>query len=78
MSHTVHGEPGLHKQAALNHKLAENFNKMEAEHHDKIAIAAYYCAEHRGFSGGDCVTDWLTAEAEINAMLNLEEDANVH
>lgn len=34
-----------------------------------IAEAAYYRAERRGFQGGDPVTDWLEAEAEIEAML---------
>jgi len=31
-----------------------------------IATAAYYRAEHRGFTGGDPMEDWLAAEAEIN------------
>jgi hypothetical protein len=35
-----------------------------------IAEAAYYRAEHRGFSGGDPVEDWLAAEAEIDQKLS--------
>lgn len=59
MPHTVHGAKGLHKQAAIKRK--------EAKHHDRVADAAYFHAEHRGFEGGDPVADWLAAEAEIGA-----------
>lgn len=45
---------------------------------EMIAVAAYYCAERRGFNGGDPVVDWLTAEAEIDAMLKNSEVFNVH
>lgn len=34
-----------------------------------ISVAAYFRAEHRGFGGGDTLTDWLAAEAEIDEML---------
>lgn len=35
-----------------------------------ISEAAYYLAEHRGFQGGDPVSDWLEAEFQIvNAPL---------
>ena len=34
-----------------------------------IAEAAYYRAKHRGFQGGDSVTDWLAAELEIAERL---------
>jgi hypothetical protein len=32
-----------------------------------IATAAYLRAERRGFASGDAVTDWLEAEAEVDA-----------
>jgi hypothetical protein len=32
----------------------------------RIATAAYYRAEHRGFNCGDEIQDWLEAEAEID------------
>jgi hypothetical protein len=35
-----------------------------------IAVAAYYCAEKRGFAGCGAYEDWIKAEAEIDAMLN--------
>lgn len=34
-----------------------------------IREAAYYRAEHRGFSGAADMEDWLVAEQEIDAML---------
>lgn len=46
--------------------------------HDQIAEAAYYHAEHRGFNGGDPVTDWLAAEAEINAPQKKGKAGSTH
>ena len=59
MSHTKHAAKASQKQAAID--------SNAARHHDQIADAAYYHAEHRGFKGGDPVADWLAAEAEIDA-----------
>lgn len=78
MSHTIHGAKGLHKQAALDHKTSDRLDRKTAEHHDQVAVAAYFHAEHRGFNGGDPVADWLATEAEIDAALKKGEDANVH
>ena len=36
---------------------------------EMVSEAAYFLAEHRGFNGGDPVTDWLQAEAEMDARL---------
>jgi hypothetical protein len=69
MSHTIHGAKGLHKQAAIDRKAAK--------HHNQVAVAAYFHAEHRGFNGGDPVADWLAAEAEIDGTLNKGEDASI-
>ncbi|MEY4375748.1 MAG: hypothetical protein RJB26_298 [Pseudomonadota bacterium] len=38
--------------------------------HNRIAEAAYYRAESRGFSGGCAVTDWLEAEREVDGQLS--------
>ena len=70
MSKSIHVTKDQHKQADINRKAAK--------HHDQIADAAYFHAEHRGFKGGDPVADWLAAEAEINAALNKGESASVH
>lgn len=71
MSPTVHGAKGLHKQAAMDHKAVQH-------HHEYVAVAAYYIAEHRGFKGGDPMSDWLAAEAEIEAALNKDKHTASH
>jgi hypothetical protein len=45
------------------HKPADGLDR-----HHLIATAAYYRAEHRGFTGEDPVEDWLVAEAEIERL----------
>ena len=37
--------------------------------HQTIAVAAYYRAERRGFRGGEELSDWLEAEAEVEPLL---------
>jgi len=46
-----------------------------AERYQMIADAAYFYAEKRGFVGGDVVNDWLQAEAEIDRLLQPQEQA---
>lgn len=43
----------------------------EAERQAMIAEAAYYRSAARGFVPGHELDDWLTAEAEIEALLQL-------
>ena len=38
----------------------------EADHQVKVAMAAYFIAEKRGFEPGHELDDWLAAEAEID------------
>jgi len=45
---------------------------------EMIAVAAYFCAEHRGFVGANLVEDWLAAEAEIDSMLNSRKGIKAH
>jgi len=45
------------------------------ERHHMIAEAAYFRAAQRGFEGGDPVSDWLAAEAEINERLAKRDPA---
>ena len=71
MSHRIHIAKEQPKQAAIN--------LTAAEHHHRVADAAYFHAEHRGFNGDDSVADWLAAEAEIDAAPNNKgKDASVH
>lgn len=37
---------------------------------ERIAIAAYYRAEARGFAPGQAMEDWLTAEAEMDRSVS--------
>ena len=60
----VHGTP---KNKAPAASLQSEINSGLARD-EMIAVAAYYHAEQRGFSSGDRVADWLSAEAEIDAM----------
>jgi hypothetical protein len=46
-------------------------NRKERE--QRIAEAAYFRAERRGFVGGDPVADWIDAEQEIDAELRRRE-----
>ncbi len=40
------------------------------ERSEMIAVAAYYLAEHRGFTAGYATDDWLRAEQQIDRMLD--------
>lgn len=40
----------------------------------RIAVAAYYRSEHRGFAEGQELEDWLEAEKEIDASLARERE----
>lgn len=41
----------------------------EAARHQKIAMAAYYRAETRGFASGGELDDWLAAERAVDQDL---------
>ena len=46
--------------------------RMTAEQRQQmISESAYYRAEGRGFADGDAFLDWLDAEREIDALLNM-------
>ncbi len=38
------------------------------DRYDMIAEAAYFIAEHRGFTEGNEIEDWLQAEKEIDSL----------
>lgn len=42
------------------------YRKMLAERHRQIAEAAYFKAEHRGFTPAHELDDWLEAQSEID------------
>ena len=49
----------------------------EGQRQQMIAEAAYFRAERRGFSGGDPVTDWVEAEAEVAERVRQIEGAHL-
>jgi hypothetical protein len=44
----------------------EECKRDEAWRHSRVAIAAYYLAEHRGFQPGSEAMDWRLAELQID------------
>ncbi len=60
---TFSGKPNKKIQpVTLKNNIGDGLNREEL-----ISVAAYYHAEHRGFVHDDPMTDWLAAEAEIDA-----------
>ena len=45
--------------------VAAEAKDRSVEHHARIALAAYFIAEKRGFEPGHELDDWLAAEAEL-------------
>jgi len=45
-----------------------------ADLHARIAEAAYFCAERRGFAPGHEIDDWLQAERGIARALGLRSE----
>lgn len=75
---TAHSEGGIRRTAkprttsTTARKRASSIAdiSISAEERQRmIREAAYYRAERRGFMPGDAMTDWLAAEAEVNALL---------
>lgn len=62
------------KQSAVAKKVTASTtaNAMEETNvREMVAREAYLRAEKRGFNGGDPVQDWLEAEKDVNAMLDM-------
>jgi len=72
MKHAHHEAPHM-QSATLKNEIGEEIDRDEM-----ISVAAYYRAEHRGFVGGDSLADWLSAEAEIDAILKNRKGIKVH
>jgi len=51
--------------AAGNVAVVNAGEDTDADHQIKIAMAAYFMAERRGFEPGHELEDWVAAEAEI-------------
>ena len=57
------------RKAALDDTSAAPGHPDDTERRARIAIAAYYRAEQRGFAPGLEIEDWLEAEREYDAGL---------
>src|SRR5215471_5171497 len=55
----------------INSKVTEDLRRQ------MIAEAAYFRAERRGFNGGNPVTDWVEAEAEVDTHLRQMQGAHL-
>lgn len=55
--------PKNNKNTSAKQAIDETNNE---DHYQRIATAAYYRAQKRGFIDGDAVQDWLEAEMEVN------------
>ncbi len=65
---TIHSEVG--KLGLL--RVYMDYTKSDgwrAKNHNKVAVAAYYKAQARGFKPGKEMQDWLEAEREMARML---------
>jgi hypothetical protein len=71
-------KPAVAKPAATRSKPAKaaapktgmsNMPITPEQRYQMIATAAYFLAERRGFTSGNEMQDWITAEAQINAQL---------
>jgi len=56
------GRPAGTQDAAPD---AAHADSAEAERRERIAIAAYFIAERRGFAAGHEMEDWIAAEHEL-------------
>jgi hypothetical protein len=50
-------------------RMAQETEVAPGERERMVAEAAYFIAERRRFAAGDALSDWLQAEAEIDARL---------
>lgn len=55
----------MKKRCGGDKRNADQTTEQSADLRAKIAEAAYYRAERRGFVGGDPVDDWLAAENSL-------------
>ena len=51
------------------------FDFTDETHRSRVATAAYYKAERRGFSAGAELDDWLSAEEEIKSAAARDEQS---
>ena len=55
----------LERDRDVRQLVAAEARDRSADHHARIALAAYFIAEKRGFAPGHELDDWLAAEAAV-------------
>ena len=55
--------------------LTDRVSVPQATRYEMIATAAYYLAEQRGFTPGNELEDWLSAESAVEAQLAMQDIA---
>jgi hypothetical protein len=56
---------GRRSRKTLAEAVITNAEASAADHQVKVALAAYFIAERRGFEPGHELDDWLAAEAQL-------------
>lgn len=64
---------GSSRQARGSRATGSSYENYDCPREQMIAEAAYYRAEQRGFEPGNEMSDWLQAEADVEALLG-----NIH
>lgn len=64
---------GMSRQARASGQPRSSSGSDDCRREQMIAEAAYYRAQQRGFEPGNEMSDWLQAEADVEAMLG-----NIH
>jgi hypothetical protein len=67
---TAEPEPAAARTSSRGTQSAESIRWTQSAEarRERIAIAAYYLAEARGFAPGHEVEDWLLAQAQVDAQ----------
>ncbi|MBK1679844.1 DUF2934 domain-containing protein [Rhodocyclus tenuis] len=65
------GSDGVHEGwiAAEEERMASKSTQNADSSQEWVAVAAYYIAEKRGFSGNEALADWLAAQAQVAELL---------
>jgi hypothetical protein len=61
-------QPRLVPEPSQSASAQEALRRDAAWRHERVATAAYYIAEHRGFAPGSHGNDWGLAESQIDAL----------
>src|SRR4051812_34072867 len=66
--------PGTTTEATENNATPASAPAADSSDRQRIAVAAYYRAQERGFTGDQQIDDWLAAERSLAAESALDGD----